>query len=220
MQTANQTKSYYLYKLLGASFFLLPEKAIYWKEAKTLMLADLHLGKAAHFRKSGIQVPESVHISDYIRMKKLIGTYNPVRILILGDLFHSDLNPEWDRFATWIHEFKYISLVLIRGNHDILPENIYSLANLEVHEDSFTDGPFSFAHQVTDHYPGYVISGHIHPAVKISGEAKQSMTLPCFYFTGSYGILPAFGNFTGMAKIYPAENDDIFVVLENAVMKI
>lgn len=221
MQTAYQTKSYYLYKLLDASLFLLPEKAVYWKEEKTLILTDLHLGKAAHFRKSGIQVPESVHIPDYVRFKNLIRTYAPEKVLILGDLFHSSLNREWERFSSLIQDFPVTKFLLIRGNHDILQENLYSLANLEIAGEVATYGPFQFVHQFSGRTSNrYILSGHIHPAVRINGPAKQSLMLPCFYFTKTHGILPAFGNFTGMAKINPKKNDDIFVILENSLVKI
>ena len=220
MLSSFQTNSYYLYKLLGATLFLLPEKAIYWKEKKTIILADIHLGKAAHFRKSGIQVPESVHISDYVRIRNLLSRFRPEQILILGDLFHSDLNQEWNRFCNWIKEFHSFKFLLVKGNHDILPEKLYSLANLEVHDENLRMEPFAFAHQPLKKTGTFTFSGHVHPAVRIHGMAKQFLTLPCYYFTASYGILPAFGNFTGMGRINPKENDDIFVILENSVIKI
>jgi DNA ligase-associated metallophosphoesterase len=205
---------------MGESLFLLPEKAIYWKEKKTLIFSDMHLGKASHFRKSGIQIPESVHISDYFRIKSLISRFRPDRVLILGDLFHSDLNLEWNHFNEWIREFKELKFFLVKGNHDILPEELYSLANLEVYESDLLLPPFSFSHHVVQPEKIYTLSGHVHPAVRIHGTAKQSLTLPCYYFTDSHGILPAFGNFTGLARIKPKENDDIFVILEDSVIKI
>lgn len=205
---------------MGESLFLLPEKAIYWKEKKILVISDMHLGKASHFRKSGIQIPESVHISDYFRIKSLISKFRPDRVLILGDLFHSDLNLEWNHFNEWIREIKELKFILVKGNHDILPEELYSLANLEVYESHLLMPPFTFSHQAVQPEKTYTLSGHIHPAVRIHGPAKQSLTLPCYYFTDSHGILPAFGNFTGLARIKPKENDDIFVILEDSVIKI
>ncbi len=216
---SNQINSYYLYKLLGESFYLLPEKAVFWKEKRTLIISDLHLGKAAHFRKSGIQVPESVHISDYIRIKKLLVKFNPEQTLILGDLFHSEFNSEWQRFSAWIQSQNKIHFVLIKGNHDILPQELYRIANLQVYQDSYDIHPFTFIHRLADSIPNFTICGHTHPAVKMYGSAKQTVTLPCYYFTKMYGILPAFGNFTGYARIKPEENDDIFVILENSVIK-
>lgn len=219
MRFSNQINSYYLYKILGESFYLLPEKAVYWKEKRTLIISDLHLGKAAHFRKSGIQVPESVHISDYIRIKNLLEKFNPKQTLILGDLFHSDFNNEWKRFSNWIQGQNKIHFLLIMGNHDILPQELYRIANLQVYHESYDIQPFTFTHRLVKDRSCFTICGHTHPAVKIYGSAKQSITLPCYYFTNLYGILPAFGNFTGYGRIKPTENDDIFVVLENSVIK-
>jgi DNA ligase-associated metallophosphoesterase len=215
-----QADSYYLYRVLGSTFLLLPEKAIYWKEKKTIILADIHLGKAAHFRKSGVQVPESVHISDYVRIRKLITNFKPEQILILGDLFHSDPNQEWNRFREWIGNQQQVMFLLIKGNHDILPEKLYQISNLEVINESLRIDDFLFIHQAEGNTECYTLSGHIHPAVRIYGPAKQSVTLPCFYFGKKSGILPAFGNFTGFAKIKPKNNDDIFVILDNSVVKI
>ena len=35
---------------------LLPEGAAYWVNTKSLLIADAHLGKIAHFRKNGFAV--------------------------------------------------------------------------------------------------------------------------------------------------------------------
>ena len=42
------------------NFILHPSGAIFWLEKKTLFLADVHLGKVAHFRKNGIAVPRKL----------------------------------------------------------------------------------------------------------------------------------------------------------------
>ena len=39
---------------------LLPEGAAYWVNTKSLLIADAHLGKIAHFRKNGCRPPKSV----------------------------------------------------------------------------------------------------------------------------------------------------------------
>lgn len=33
------------------NLLLLPEKALFWEEEKGLIISDVHLGKAGHFRK-------------------------------------------------------------------------------------------------------------------------------------------------------------------------
>ena len=41
-----------------AELRLLPERAVWWAEQETLLVADLHLGKPASFRAGGAPVPE------------------------------------------------------------------------------------------------------------------------------------------------------------------
>ncbi len=43
--------------LAGTSLQLLPQKALFLPEESILVLGDLHLGKAMHFRKAGIIIP-------------------------------------------------------------------------------------------------------------------------------------------------------------------
>lgn len=223
MAITNQVKSFYLHKCLDQSLFLMPEKALYWKEKNILLVADLHLGKAAHFRRSGIQIPESVHISDYFRMNRLIDRLQPTEIIFLGDVFHSDHNQAWDHFMEWIEKHAGISFKLVMGNHDILPEQQYYSGNLAIIKGTLQYPPFLFVHDLSHSIEKddlFAIAGHIHPGVRLKGKAKQSLLLPCFYFAQKHAIIPAFGNFTGMAQIKPRENDHVFVILENSIIKL
>ena len=40
------------------------QKAIFWEREKTLIISDLHVGKSAHFRKSGIAVSSEILLDD------------------------------------------------------------------------------------------------------------------------------------------------------------
>jgi metallophosphoesterase superfamily enzyme len=52
--------------------------------------------------------------------------------------------------------------------------------------------------------PGaYVLAGHLHPGVVLGGRAHDRLRLPCFHFGPRSGVLPAFGEFTGM-HVVPA----------------
>jgi DNA ligase-associated metallophosphoesterase len=205
--------------LRGEELLLLPEKCIYWPKQSLLILSDLHLGKAGHFRKNGIPIPLKVHVGDLEKIDNLILNYQPIHILFLGDLFHSDLNSEWWNFISWIQKHRQIRFTLVKGNHDIIPEILFEEANIGV-VNSLDLGPFNFTHIREEKANFYNLSGHIHPGVRLYGMGKQAVTLPCFHFSTSYGILPAFGNFTGIAKIKPAKNDRIFVVTDRSVMDV
>ena len=53
-------------------FVLHPTGAVYWREKQTWLLADIHLGKVAHFRKNGIAVPRAAEGSFYQKIALLL----------------------------------------------------------------------------------------------------------------------------------------------------
>ncbi len=195
---------------------LSPEKALFWIQKKTLIISDVHLGKASHFRKSGIAVPGQVHLHDLYRIDQLIQIYKPNRIIFLGDLFHSDHNMDWHQLNSWLHDYPEIHFVLVRGNHDILPESMYIDSPIEL-VDSWKDGPFLFTHDAEETID-FNISGHIHPAVRLSGTARQSVKIPCFHFSSNAAVLPAFGVFTGFVNVKVVKGDEVFGLTKNKVL--
>ncbi|MFY0592370.1 ligase-associated DNA damage response endonuclease PdeM [Roseivirga sp.] len=206
------------YKFRKQTLCLLPEKAIFWKEKKLLIIADLHLGKAGHFRKSGIPVSDLVHSLDILILDKLIGKYKPDEVIFLGDLFHSDHNQGWEVFKRWLKSKSPLPFKLILGNHDVLTSTDYRIENMECLM-SLDIPPFNFTH-IPEACELYNLAGHIHPAIKLRGKAKQNLRVPCFYFGLAGGILPAFGKFTGTARIDISKSDDVFVIADKEVIKI
>lgn len=54
---------------IGSDHFVLSsERTLFWENEQTLIVADLHIGKTGHFRKSGIGVPQSVYKEDLQRL--------------------------------------------------------------------------------------------------------------------------------------------------------
>ena len=210
--------NYHSYLLKDQEFLLLPQKAIYWTNKKCLLLSDIHLGKAGHFRKSGIPIPRAIHDHDLQIMEQLLATFQPKTVLFLGDLFHSEVNSEWWHFTRWLDGIKGINFLLVKGNHDVFNSQL-AHRRLKIFEDHLDLGPFRFCHKPapTTENGRYYISGHIHPAVKLRGKRRQSVTCPCFYFGQYQALLPAFGQFTGYVKISPQLADDVFLVAEEQV---
>ncbi|MBX2877723.1 MAG: ligase-associated DNA damage response endonuclease PdeM [Saprospiraceae bacterium] len=209
-------------ELCQQTFYLHPFHAIYWEEQQTLLLADLHLGKAAHFRKGGLPVPATAGDSNWDRLQALLFDIKPARVLFLGDLFHSDYNPVWEELGDLIQQFRAVSFELIPGNHDILEDPYYQSAGLHLHPLTLEIPPFYFTHHPQAEIPEglYNLCGHIHPSVTLRGGARQSLRLPCFYFGEQQGILPAFGAFTGTANITVRAGDRVFVITSNEVVEV
>jgi metallophosphoesterase superfamily enzyme len=112
---------------------------------------------------------------------------------------------------------------LVKGNHDVLKAVDYIQMNLIVHNAYFSLNEFCFIHDVADKANDesrFVFSGHIHPGIRMNGSGKQSFRFPCFYFNQNFGILPAFGKFTGLAILEAKPNDVIFAIVNQKVIQV
>jgi len=83
------------------------------------------------------------------------------------------------------------------------------------------EAPFCLAH----HPPSgpredYVLCGHIHPGFRFVVRGHRSQTAACFWFTAGYGVLPAFGSFTGLALVEPAEGGQVFLCTHLEVIRV
>lgn len=202
-------------------FLLLPEKAILWKEKELLLIADTHFGKVNHFRKSGISIPDGAAMKNLEILEKLLLQTKAKELIFLGDLFHSEMNSEWLFFKELLKKFKDVNFKLVQGNHDIFHRMTYHNGQFEFYEEALEMPPFIFSHEPLEKGASlYNLCGHIHPAVKLKGSAKQSLRLPCFFFAENLGILPAFGQFTGLYALRPKKKDSVFVIAENKVIRV
>lgn len=199
-------------------FVLHPSGAIYWRETQTWLLADIHLGKVAHFRKNGIAVPRAAEGSFYQKIIFLLSLYPVKRILFLGDLFHSTQNNEWYLFEAWAKKQPY-QMVLISGNHDLISPWKFESLGIQVITE-LQEGYFLFHHFPDQPTNSFLFCGHLHPGVKLTGTGKQLMKLPCFYHSPKQLILPAFGAFTGLHLLKPKTTDKVYVSTGKEVIEI
>lgn len=209
---------------------LLPDKALFRPENRTLYLADTHFGKAGTFRRGGVPLPGGHNGADYLRLDSLIKDCKPTRIVFLGDLFHSDINSEWREFTEWRKAHESIEMVLILGNHDILHGQEYADAGLIVEREGYDDDGLILNHHPGEAEPGRLsdeslmpsLCGHVHPGVRLSGPGRQYEKLPCFWHSADLKqlMLPAFGSFTGLGVIVPEKKDEVFVIADGQVLAI
>jgi DNA ligase-associated metallophosphoesterase len=199
------------------------ERTLFWENENVLIIADLHVGKTSHFRKAGIGVPSGVYKDDLHRLLAQILFFKAEKLIIAGDLTHSIANMEMDLFRKWRKDFPLLEVHLAKGNHDILDNRWYEEANIKVHNDPFAIKDFLFVHDIMKPKitvaPGkFVFSGHVHPGITIRGRGKQSLRFPCFYFTKTHCILPAFSHFTGTYRVEPKKGEDVFAIVEKEIM--
>lgn len=205
-------------QIQGQNFILHPSGSMFWQEKSALLISDVHLGKVSHFRKYGAAIPRDAIQANFELLDEVVDFFNPVCIYFLGDLFHSHLNTEWKYFEAWVSKVQ-IEMILINGNHDIIPPLKYETLNVQVVEELILE-TFLFTHHPEKRNGLYNFCGHIHPAIKIRGSGKQSLRFPCFFKKQDQMILPAFGEFTGSHNVKPKKQDEVFALAEGLVIKI
>ena len=206
----------------GVEVHLLPQKVLLLHTENILIISDLHLGKVEHFRASGIGLPQGATEKTLLLLDQLTQKWMPSQIIFLGDLFHSRKNTSYDLFDSWRTQYPALSMILVNGNHDIMTSDDYLGLGLEVcHE--YHINKLWLTHepqQISKEETRFNLAGHIHPGIKLKGKGKQSLTLPCFWFGDRQGLMPAFGYFTGKHLVEINENNTIFAIANDQIIRI
>ena len=207
------------------TFWLSPERCLFWEQEKALIVADLHLGKSGHFRKAGIAVPQSVYKADLQRLIAVLYFYKAERMIIVGDMTHSSHNSELDLFVKWRNDFPSLQIDLVKGNHDILDKRWYAEAMIELHEQEYELNGFLFRHESRkekadrEEKGRYTFTGHVHPGIILRGNGRQSLRFPCFYFGETNCILPAFSRFTGTYTVRPEKGETVYALTGDGIIR-
>ncbi len=210
--------------LKGNQLVLSALKLIYWPSEQSILCSDTHFGKSGHFRKNGLPVPTNIGLHDFALLSQAIEKYPTKKLVIIGDMFHSKANAELALFTHWRKQHSELNIVLIKGNHDILPRAFYKSMGIQLIEKSLLIQNLLLCHEPPAepcHY--YAICGHVHPAFKIKTKGRQHLTFPCFALENDYAILPAFSQFSGhhilklnkKTKYFGLYDDNIFELNPN-----
>ena len=199
----------------GSSWELLTERALYWPSRSTLILSDLHLGKAEHFQAAGIPVPSAIHHEDLARLGSLVETLKAERVFVLGDFVHSNRESHDDLAEAFQRIRGGARWILALGNHDWHGRERLSVWRFdEIVREIEKDG-IVFCHDESK-LAGPRICGHIHPAVLL-GQGRDRVRLPCFVFGKDRLLLPAFGAFTGGYNIEAKRSERVFAVADEGI---
>ena len=89
-------------------------------------------------------------------------------IIVVGDLFHAELNSEIEIFRKWFEDFNTIKWLLVKGNHDRFSKNSEwkKLKSMKP-KILFFSRIFRFPSKPQ-------IGGHIHPGVSLMAQNRQN----------------------------------------------
>lgn len=162
-----------------------PAALIETKETRTLVIADLHIGWEIALSEKGIHVPTQAP-KLLQKLKTLIKTYKPEKLLILGDVKHTVAKAElseWQDIPDFFNNLRthVKETQIIRGNHDgnlepLLPENIKILPSTGT-----AIGEVGFFHG--HRWPSLallkcktLVMGHVHPVIAFRDPAGFRIT--------------------------------------------
>lgn len=202
----------------GQHFSLLPERGAYWSERQTLLVADLHLGKAETFQAFGVPVPSGHAADDLSRLHALCRRVSARKIVILGDLLHSSVGLGDVLIGQIAGELRGLDgeVALVLGNHDRAAGRVAEAAGIAVAE-RLEWGAVLLSHKPEVKEGVFNICGHVHPRAVLRLEFER-LKLPCFVAEPGRLTLPAFGRFTGGADVGRAPRRRRFVSVEGAVV--
>ena len=211
----------------GETVLLDPRRALIWPARQTVIIADPHIGKDDTFRRAGIPVPAKVAESDFDRLSQLLDDYEAKRLVVLGDFLHARLFDEDDcirRMAAWRQRHADMGVLIVRGNHDAHAGPPPGELGLTSVAPPHVEGPFAYRH-----YPlgegehadgGFVLAGHLHPGAIVSLGGRSAQRVPCFWRTDSQLVLPAFGAFTGTARLNAQSGGKVYAVGRDRVIEL
>jgi DNA ligase-associated metallophosphoesterase len=209
-----------------AEIVLVPGRAAYLPATSTLLVADLHLGKAATFRSKGIPVPEGSAQKDLARLALLVAATRAKRLLVLGDLFHAKSGCTEEVFAEFTAargRFSDTEVLLVAGNHDRsvgrLPAGLGIDSVLRTHDEP----PFHFVHEPGTPLPEpdrdepFTIAGHLHPVIALAAPSGDRLIDRCFVAEPGLLVMPAFGSFTGGHRMSPTDRSRVWIARDDGV---
>ncbi|MCQ4263575.1 DEAD/DEAH box helicase [Stutzerimonas stutzeri] len=212
--------SYQPIELAGSTLWLLAEKAIYWPEQHALLVADIHFGKAAAYRRLGQPVPHGTTDANLRQLDNLLERYACHQLIFLGDFLHapeSRAPATLARLAVWRTQYPQLEITLIRGNHDRRAGDPPHELDIKVVSEPLLLGPYALQHEPKPHPTHHVLAGHVHPAFQLHGRGRQRLRLPCFCIGEQLSLLPAFGSFTGAMTVAAEDNWQIYVIGDGEV---
>jgi DNA ligase-associated metallophosphoesterase len=176
---------------------MLPSRALFLPETKELLICDIHLGKAEYFQQNGIPLTNNLDENNFARIKKIVKTYSPEKLIILGDLFHSKLSIDKNlkKKVEDLPEILKTNVELVLGNHDVGCD----IKNLKIF-DTRKIKNITLSHEPINSEDNKTLNicGHYHPKLYLNNNGDK-LSFRCFAMDNIKNTLylPAFGDLTG-----------------------
>jgi len=186
------------------------DRCLILDDGPTAIIGDLHLGYERALEGEGIYLPRVNTNSMRDSLNRIICTYEPKRIVLLGDIKHDFTRAPYECKMEVTKIINMLSaaaeVIIVKGNHDNFLQNIISDTGVKVLDFKDIAG-FRLEHGHIDSGKRPVIIGHEHPSVRISGALSGSVKIQCFLHSEEAGVLviPPFSPFSSGSDLSSEE---------------
>ena len=169
------------------------ERSLYLAREKTLVVADVHWGYADSHRRVGNLLPRWGDEETSRRLRRLLGHYQPARMIWLGDSLHTGKSAHVaEEFLAGLS--REIEMIVLAGNHD------GAWPRADRHEYRQGNCFFHHGHRTREIEAGLIeIVGHIHPAISWSDGAGLRLKVPALIEGPRRIVLPSFSDWSSGA---------------------
>lgn len=190
-----------------ADVALLAPGGVYLREARALVVADLHAGYVDTLRHRGVALPPVGDEALLARVDALLRACDPQRVVIAGDLVHGaaaahQRAAEESPLDALLRRLSGRALEVVPGNHDRTVAAHLAARGVRVTEEGVV-GPHRVRHG--DEAPaalgqmraealarqGLLLIGHHHPALGLRGAPGVRARVPAFAWCPGLLALPA-----------------------------
>ena len=191
----------------GQTLWLLPQRAVFLPESDALIVADAQIGAG----------DESLAV-----LSELVRRLEVTRIVFLGDFLHAARIDAVAMAAVlrWRERHAALELTLVRSRLDARIVEPPAALDIQAFDEPVMHRGLALCHRPQPIDGAFVLAGHIYPCVSIGGRSQDWHRLPCYWFAPRFGVLPAFGSFTGMQAIRPARGERVFASAADRVFEL
>ena len=182
----------------GCRMQALGSGALFWPDTDTLILGDLHLGRAARSAlRGGALLPPYEGRDTLSRLAADLAATAAGRVICLGDSLDDGATaPDAETAAMLAALASGRDWVWVAGNHDPGPPPIPLPGARALHHlAEISMAPLVFRHIPAVGAAGEV-SAHLHPTLTLR-LGRERVRRPCFLIDDQRLMLPAYGSYTG-----------------------
>jgi putative SbcD/Mre11-related phosphoesterase len=187
------------------------ERAVFLPSADTVVVADLHLGRA---RASDVEFPIDERGEVLDRLDALLAEADPDTVVVAGDLLHSfsslphGVREAVDDLRARVSDAD-AALVVTPGNHDTRLDDAFDGPTASAYE--LGNGTIvCHGHEAPETTAERYVIGHDHPAIEIEGRRYPcALYAPDAYRGGAVLALPAFTPLAPGVAVNGASGSDL-----------